>query len=391
MQVVYAQEPFPEQVTSSIFLAGPTPRSWSVPTLGWRPLALALLEQAGFEGVVFLPEPRSGIWSDYTAQIEWESEAMNRADCILFWIPRDLLPDENGYPRMAGLTTNDEFGTWKTSGKVVLGTPPSAAHVTYQRIYAAKYEVPTFDALDLAVQEAVRRVTPGAPRFGVECQISLNVWSTPSFQGWYKALVRAGNRLEGARVIWTLQFGDALPVLWALNARVYVAAEKRVANTEVVVGRPDISTVVLWSRAATLRDTEVVLVREFRPAVRTLDGNVRTLPGGSSKEHGSAVQTAVEELKEETGFLLQAARLGALGQRQLSASISTFVGDAFSCELTPLEMAQVRAAEGSVHGVASEGERTFLEVTTVGALLDAPLTDWATLGMIFRAMASAMR
>ncbi len=391
MNVIYAQEPFPEQVTSSIFLAGPTPRSSAVPS--WRPLALALLEQAGFDGVVYLPEPRGGTWADYIGQVEWESEGLNRCDCALFWIPRDLTPDENGYPRMGGLTTNDEWGAWKTSGKVILGTPPptKSMHVSYQRYYAEKYKAPLFNALDLTIQEAVRRVTPGASRVAEECQIPLNIWQTPSFQGWYQAMRNAGNRLNKARVVWTLQFGAEPPILWALDASVYVRATGRIENTEIVVGRPDISTVVVWARAPSLRETEILIVREFRSAVRTLDGNVRALPGGSSKEHGSPLQTAIDELKEETGFILPAERLMPLPQRQVSASISTFCSDVFSAEITAAEMAQVKAARGSVHGVVEDGERTVIEVATVGDLLDRPLTDWATLGMIFTALAKAMR
>ncbi len=392
MNVVYAQESFPEQVTSSIMLCGPTPRS--VPSPSWRPLALALLEQAGFTGTVFVPEPRGGIWNrDYTLQVEWESEALNRSDCILFWIPRDLKPDENGYPRMGALVTNDEWGTWKTSGKVVLGTPPPTRdmHVSYQRYYAKKYHVPTFDALDLTIQEAVQRVMPGSLRVGEECQVPLYVWQTPSFQSWYKALRGAGNRLDKARVVWTLQFGNEPPILWALDASVWVHSEGKTQNMEVVVGRPDISTVVLWTRAATLRDTEILLVREYRCAVRTQDGNVRALPGGSSKEHGSPLQTAMDELREETGFSYHPSRFIPLTSRQLSASISSFCSDTFSVEITAGEMAQVKAAQGSVHGVAADGERTYIEVATVGQLLDKPLTDWSTLGMIFAALAKAMR
>jgi hypothetical protein len=54
-------------------------------------------------------------------------------------------------------------------------------------------------------------------------------------------------------------------------------------------------------------------------------------------------------------------------------------------------MAQVKRAQGTVHGVAADGERTFIEVSTVGQLLDQPLTDWSTLGMIFTALSTAMR
>ena len=236
MQVVYAQEPFPGTVTSSIFLAGPTPRSLSVPS--WRPLALALLEEVGFDGTVFVPEPRAGTtWRDYIGQVEWESDALNRCDCALFWIPRDLTPDEFGYPRMGGLTTNDEWGAWKTSGKVVLGTPPPTRdmHVNYQRLYADKYEVPTFTALDETIKAAILMATPGALRVGGETMVPLHVWRTSSFQGWYQALKSAGNRLDQARVIWTLNINGE-PILWAVNADVHITAEGRNLS-EVVVGR----------------------------------------------------------------------------------------------------------------------------------------------------------
>ena len=38
----------------SIFLAGPTPRSKEVKS--WRPEAIRLLKEKGFDGVVFVPE-----------------------------------------------------------------------------------------------------------------------------------------------------------------------------------------------------------------------------------------------------------------------------------------------------------------------------------------------
>jgi 8-oxo-dGTP pyrophosphatase MutT (NUDIX family) len=389
MQLVYAQEPLPQQATSSIFLAGPTPRSLSVPS--WRPLAIALLESAGYDGTVFIPEPRGGAWQDYMGQIAWESDALNRSDSILFWIPRDLTPDEYGYPRMGALTTNDEWGTWKTSGKVVLGTPPVTRelHVGYQLYFAKKYEVPTFTALDDTIQAAMKMVTPGAPRVGAECMVPLHVWRTHSFQGWYQALKSAGNRLDQARVIWTLNI-DQEPILWALNADVHVTAENRNLS-EVVVGRPDTSTVVLWSRAATMRETEIVLVKEFRAAVRTSDGFVHALPGGSSKEHGSPLQTALDELREETGLTMPAGRMVSHVPRQVAASISSFTSTCFAAEISREEMDRAKALRNSVHGIAADGERTYLEVTTVGELLDKPLTDWMTLGMVFSALARATR
>jgi hypothetical protein len=56
--VVYALEEPPAIFAKSIFLAGPTPRRPEVAS--WRPDALRILQEAGYDGVVFVPEDRSG-------------------------------------------------------------------------------------------------------------------------------------------------------------------------------------------------------------------------------------------------------------------------------------------------------------------------------------------
>ncbi|HVI00101.1 MAG TPA: nucleoside 2-deoxyribosyltransferase domain-containing protein, partial [Enhygromyxa sp.] len=100
MQVVYARQPFPAAFTRAIFLAGPTPRSSDVPS--WRPRALELLAERGYDGAVFVPEDADGnARFDYTDQIDWESEGLALADVIVFWIPRDL-------DTLPGFTTNVE-------------------------------------------------------------------------------------------------------------------------------------------------------------------------------------------------------------------------------------------------------------------------------------------
>jgi hypothetical protein len=89
VQVVHAHESAPEVLRGSIFLAGPTPRDAATPS--WRPEALRLLAAAGFDGVVFVPEPRDGAWArDYHGQIAWEEAHLHMADVVLFWLPREL-------------------------------------------------------------------------------------------------------------------------------------------------------------------------------------------------------------------------------------------------------------------------------------------------------------
>src|SRR5262249_52984178 len=84
MRVIYAQEPFPEEITCTVFLLGPTPRKGHGGTDSWRTEALHLLEKLHFTGEVFVPEPRDGRWADdYTDQVAWEEQAMHRSDRIL--------------------------------------------------------------------------------------------------------------------------------------------------------------------------------------------------------------------------------------------------------------------------------------------------------------------
>jgi hypothetical protein len=132
MNVVYAMQPIPEQV--DLFLAGPTPRSQDVES--WRPAALVELAALGFGGTVLVPEDANGSFhGDYLGQIDWETEGLQRAACVLFWVPRNL-------KTLPGLTTNDEWGFWKASGKVVFGAPPEAEKVKYQTLYCTRHRIP---------------------------------------------------------------------------------------------------------------------------------------------------------------------------------------------------------------------------------------------------------
>lgn len=132
-----------------IFLAGPTPRREEVPS--WRPGAVEILANLGFEGRVYIPEARGGGWcGDWTRQVEWEDEALNWALVILFWVPRSI-------PDMMGLTTNDEFGYWKgrEPEKLVFGNPVGAPHTGYQRYYCRKLGIPAFDSLEDTARAAI--------------------------------------------------------------------------------------------------------------------------------------------------------------------------------------------------------------------------------------------
>lgn len=386
--VVYAGEEPPASWEASVFLAGPTPRG--VDVASWRPAALDLIDRQ-WSGpgvlVVFVPEPRDGgRWSDYEHQRLWELRWLRVADQVVFWVPRDLAT-------LPGLTTNDEWGWLKDSGRAVFGAPDDAVKVRYQREYAADHGVPSAATLEDTLRIAIDRIGAGERRTGGERDVPLQVWTNPVFRRWYAAQRKVGNTLTGARVVWTFRVhGSAVVVYWAVHVAVAVAAEGgRVKDNEVVIGRPDTSSVLLYRRAARLRDTVIVLVREFRSPGCSDDGFVHELPGGSVDFGCQAAPdaTAATEVREETGLVLAAERLRGHGVRQVAATMSAHRGHVYSAELTEDELAALRvdASEGRRHG-AGGTERTYVEVTTYGELLDASAADWTTVGMVAQALAN---
>ena len=148
MKAIFARQPFPEDMNNSIFMAGPTPRSPDVKS--WRPDAIALFFNCGYDGTLLIPEGDCfEAKVNYDDQVGWEEEGLKKASCIMFWIPREM-------KTMPALTTNDEWGTWKNSGKVVLGVPFDAEKCRYQIYYANKLGIPFANTLDHAVKNAIK-------------------------------------------------------------------------------------------------------------------------------------------------------------------------------------------------------------------------------------------
>lgn len=393
MEVVYAREPLPDRWRKSIFLAGPTPRDESVES--WRPRAIDVLDSFGYNGVVFVPEDRSGgFQGGYPDQPEWERMCLDCADTIVLWVPRDL-------ETMPAFTTNVEFGRYVDSGRLLYGRPDDApknryldwlykAHNPHDRVYNALDEV----LLDASMGGSLEYRTGG------ERKVPVNVWQTAQFQVWYRAQRDAGNRLDDAKVLWTFRIPNGTTFAWALWVKVWVAKEERHKENEFVLSRPDISTVLLYKTFApdnrlerftaqeyrdTLMSTEVVLIREFRSPARTLDGCIHELPGGSSLfMNKDPRQLAIEEVKEETGLELPPQRFKLCWARQVAGTLSAHKSHFYTAELTGAEMEQVREAvrEAKHFGVEGDSERTYLEVWTLRDLLHTELIDWSTLGMI---------
>lgn len=152
MNIHYAQTDIPKNLKGSIFLAGPTPRNSE--TISWRNEAIHIFSKLDFKGHIFIPEMENGSISDtvYKDQIEWEEEALNTADTIMFWVPREL-------SKMPAFTTNIEFGVWitKDPSKLVLGSPTNAPNMSYLRYYAAKLGIPSLFDLEESIITAMAK------------------------------------------------------------------------------------------------------------------------------------------------------------------------------------------------------------------------------------------
>lgn len=392
MEIVYTGEEMPDSFTKSIFLAGPTPRN-AKEQKSWRPDALKLLEDMGYDGIIFVPENRNGEFKmDYDDQIEWEEKYLNVADCIVFWVPRDLTPDSKDFPKMAALTTNIEWGKWEKSGKVVFGAPKKAPKNEYIKFYAEKYKVPVSDSLKDTLESAMDKLGNGAEREGGERYVPLFIWNTDSFQSWYKAQKKAGNELEYAELLYNFRprFKDFV-FLWVLQVSVYITAEKRSKTNEFVLARPDISTVLLWHRTLPLESSEVVLIKEFRSPAHTEDGFIRELPSGSSPiKDASPEEVAAEEIFEETGFYLDQDRIKFHEARRLAGTLSSHRSFFYSVELTDEEITWFKSQKDVAHGKEEDTERTFIEVYSVKEILKSVDVDWSTIGMIFSAYYRSM-
>ncbi|WP_222106366.1 nucleoside 2-deoxyribosyltransferase domain-containing protein [Catellatospora sichuanensis] len=373
---VYAGETPPDSWEAALFLAGPTPRSPDVAS--WRPEALRLLAQL-WTGpgrlVVFAPErPEGGMPHGWLHQVQWEDSCLHLSDTVLFWVPRDLAT-------LPGFTTNVEWGRWESSGRVVLGAPADAPGMRYLSHYAQLHGAPVADTLDEALAAALAQLRGGAHRAGAHRELPLALWRDAGVRTWLAGQEAAGNRLRSAQVAWTWPGVDGRPFWWAAHVGVEVAAEGRVKDNEVVIGRPDVSAVVAYLPADSMSETRIVLVREFRSSAVTSDGHVHELPGGSQPGAADPRQVALAELAEETGLRVDAARLRSHGVRQPAATVSAHRVHLFSVELTGAELAALEAGPQR-HGVAADGEHTALEFTTYGRLLADPDVDWTTVGLV---------
>lgn len=377
MQVIYAQEAIPNQIEKSIFLAGPSLRPGQE-GVSWRVKALQILELLEYDGTVFVPEARTGNFEDFNweTQVQWETRCLRISDNIVFYINRNI---DSG---LLGLTTNDEWGYWKDSGKCVLITELDADKVTYQEWWAKELKVDLHHDLFNGLKSIISIQTP-CRRLDGERFIPQEIWKTEQFQSWYTQVRQNGNWISDAKVLNVYRAPNGTAFAFSIWVNIYIKSENRYKNNEFVFTRSDISSCLLYYWRPNPMDCEVVLVSEFRSPANNAKGKVYELPGGSSMKPGiDPKERIVEELREETGFSPDINRLEEETSRQLYATLLTHKNFLYSYRLNSYELDILKSNQNKIFGVAEDTERTEIHVVRVGDIVSEQYIDWANIGQM---------
>lgn len=380
--IVFSDQSIPQQITKSIFLAGPSPRTKDIHD--WRHDALSLFEKNEFDGTIFIPVPKERFYGKddspdwtYDNQVEWECKARNVSDIILFWIPRDI---KNGMP---AFTTNIEFGEDIHSGKIIYGRPDNAEKCRYldKRIIEIKENV--FNNLNELIQYGITKLGSGSLRINGEVNVPLFIWNTEQFQSWYSSVKLNDNKLVDAKLLHHVKFSNGYLFSFILWVNIWIEKEQRFKPNEFVFSRKDISVILPYYKEN--NETYFVAVKEFRSPVRNNSGLVYELPGGSSLKPGvDHIINAQHELSEEIGLHVDdVSRFQYVDTKQLCATLSSHVSSLFKIELTQNEFELIKKSinENKTFGLQEDTEIIYLEIIKLKEIMKYPF-DFSMIGMI---------
>lgn len=382
MQMYYSDSSTPVKVTKSLFLAGPSPRAKEA--IDWRIEAVKILQDIGFDGDVFIPIPKNKFeggmdevtWT-YLNQIQWECESREIADRIVFWVPRDI---KGGMP---GFTTNVEFGEDLGKGKVVYGRPDNAEKCRYLDQRYEGFSNITHNSLRSLLEESIKQLGTGELRTGGEVFVPLDIWNTVQFKNWYKNLKLAGNTLIECKVLNEFRLPNKNIFSFTLHVNIWINSEQRHKSNEFVFFRKSISSVLAYHKE--VNETYIVLVKEFRSPVNNSEGFVYELPSGSNFDGIEALENAQHELEEETGIRIDdSTRFSLVSERQIAATLCTYMSNLYTVELTEKEFALAKQ-NTQAFGVLDESEKTYIQIVPLSKL-NKYKVDYSTLGMIYESL-----
>mmetsp|Transcript_6713 Transcript_6713/g.8369 ORF Transcript_6713/g.8369 Transcript_6713/m.8369 type:complete len:448 (-) Transcript_6713:374-1717(-) len=338
--------------------------------------------------------------------LDWENSASELADNLIFWFPRSISDEELATWSLA-------FSAHISSGKVIYGreklneededgqpTDPEIDVALRTLVTQAKGEqVPEHSSFEDCIKSFEEKTKGAELRKEGERYVPFHVWKHAAFQNWYKNLIADGSRLEKARYAYDFRVGPGKKFLlyWTIYADIYIAAENRNVNREVVLGRTDIKCIFPYfipkGDDVSPLDCDVVLIKEFRSPAVTDDCFIYELPGGSAFKPIEPLVQAANELKEEAGVEVEDFnRIHMHNPRQLASKTSVHQAYLFSIALTKEEIqsCRKRAEEKVALGNAAETEQTYVLVMKLGQALRNNLIDWSMLGMMYSVLAEAL-
>ena len=138
------------QKQPGIFLEGPASPDQKD---DWRPDALQWLRRKPYQGIAYVPYPRSGEWDEYDEDIfVWRMDRIRRTDVVVaIWIPAD-----SGLKEIAEISTY--FGIvaqWKPE-HVLLGYPEMSPAVHYLTMVARAQKIPILGSIHALLGEAIK-------------------------------------------------------------------------------------------------------------------------------------------------------------------------------------------------------------------------------------------
>ena len=380
--VVHAGQPMPMEWGACVLLAGPEPDA------SWEHSVITVLEDSWQQVdrlVVLVPHQLDGQMPS-EEQEQWLRDAYAWAD--------EIISTRAPVPGPGALhTPGPVFDLEGASDRLILqvATPDEAT-----RRWAGQRAVPVAPTPADAAAAVLKRLGRGRRRQGGERQVRLPVVRNFGYHQWRDALRQAGRLLDGATIDWAppdpRRPGEAS--WWAITAQVRHPDD--LITEELVVGRGDVLSLIAFRRHPVWTDSEVVLLRHplslgapplitaptrFPLRLPTADfGN----PFHVSEEHQDQ---GVPALAGELGLVVDRARLRSLDNRPESALLAAQRRTCY-LELTDDECVDLKARHEACDGTAAAGA---VEVHRVADLLSSrlpgdALVDWATLGMIMRAL-----
>jgi hypothetical protein len=377
MQIVFIGDPYPQEVEKVVFLVDSASHQ-DMRGNSCQVDAIQLLEQLGYDGIVYVPEEKKGSSNttplDDEARIRWVHGALMRSDVAVFLFSEEV-------ELILNMPMGIELGWLMESGRLVLGLPLETEKFLALRVYAKISHIPCYETVRETLFAAITMIGAGAKRQDAETAIPLMIWKTASFQDWLMEQKKVGNRLEDAYVEWIGRVGPGKDIVffWIVYVKVWIQDEGRYKENEWVIGRPNISSVLLYLPHPTdPLETKIVLVKEYRSPVSNSPAKIYELPGGSTfKPEVDPYVLAKQELQEETGFTLNVDRqLRYHIPRQLTGTLSMHKCHLFSLALTPEEMSSIEANVGKTFGISADTEQTSLAIMSLSTTVVIEREVW---------------